>query len=503
MPLLIANNATSTLAASATNVATTITVQTGDASLFPSPAAGEYFLATLIDASLNREIVKCTSRTGAALTVVRGQEGTTARAWNAGDRISVQMTAGAFAAIENAPAIADAVVKSTPANADKFGFWDSVTSKFRALTWANIVSALWASPTFTGSVTLPGDPASALQAATKQYVDNVAAGLNPKASVKVATTANITLSGTQTIDGVSVVAGDRVLVKDQSTPAQNGLYVVAAGAWSRSTDMDAWSEVPGANVWVQQGSANADRAWVCTADAGGTLGSTSITWVQFGGTGAYAPLNSPALTGTPTAPTAGGGTNTTQVATTAFVAAAISALSSVYQAAATILAALAGLANASGYLKNDGSGGLSWGTPTSGGMTLLGTLTTTSGTTQSLTGIASGYQQFYIELDGVTGSSNSTLNVALGSGSTSYGTAGVASATANSVPMAGFIIIGNVSSTVAAAKSALASVMASGASGTVTNVSTPTGTAAVATAVRFSWSTGSFTAGTIRIYGVK
>lgn len=343
MPLLIANNATSTLAASATNVATTITVQTGDASLFPSPAAGEYFLATLIDASLNREIVKCTSRTGAALTVVRGQEGTTARAWNAGDRISAQMTAGAFGAIENAPAIADAVVKSTPANADKFGFWDSVTSKFRALTWANIVSALWASPTFTGSVTLPGDPASALQAATKQYVDNVAAGLNPKASVKVATTANITLSGTQTIDGVAVIAGDRVLVKDQSTPAQNGLYVVAAGAWSRSSDMDAWSEVPGANVWVQQGSANADRAWVCTADAGGTLGSTSITWVQFGGTGAYAPLNSPALTGTPTAPTAGGGTNTTQVATTAFVAAAISALSSVYQAAASVLTSLAGL----------------------------------------------------------------------------------------------------------------------------------------------------------------
>lgn len=151
------------------------------------------------------------------------------------------------------------------------------------------------------------------------------------------------------------------------------------------------------------------------------------------------------------------------------------------------------------------SNGTTWTStaPVTGSMTLLGTLTTTSGTTQSLTGIASGYQQFYIELDGVTGSSNSTLNVALGSGSTSYGTAGVASATANSVPMAGFIIIGNVSSTVAAAKSALASVMASGVSGTVTNVSTPTGAAAVATAVRFSWSTGSFTAGTIRIYGVK
>ena len=176
-----------------------------------------------------------------------------------------------------------------------------------------------ASPAFTGMVTLPGDPASALQAATKQYVDNVAAGLNPKANVKAATTVNITLSGAQTIDGVSIGAGDRVLVKDQSTASQNGIYVAAAGAWSRATDMDAWVEVPGANTWVQQGTANADKAWVCTADDGGTLGTTAITWVQFGGTGVFAPLNAPALTGTPTAPTAAIDTNTTQLATTAFV----------------------------------------------------------------------------------------------------------------------------------------------------------------------------------------
>lgn len=142
MPQLIANNATSTLASSATNVATSLTVQSGDAGLFPSPSAGEYFIATLVDASLNREIVKVTARSGAILTVVRAQENTLARAWNAGDRLSLQMTAGGYGALENPAAISDAVAKTTPADADKFGYWDSVTSKFRALTWANFYEAV-------------------------------------------------------------------------------------------------------------------------------------------------------------------------------------------------------------------------------------------------------------------------------------------------------------------------------------------------------------------------
>jgi hypothetical protein len=71
---------------------------------------------------------------------------------------------------------------------------------------------------------------TALQAATKQYVDNAITGLDFKQSVRAATTANITLSGTQTIDGVALIAGDRILVKDQSTANQNGIYVVAAGS---------------------------------------------------------------------------------------------------------------------------------------------------------------------------------------------------------------------------------------------------------------------------------
>ncbi|SVC15817.1 uncharacterized protein METZ01_LOCUS268671, partial [marine metagenome] len=79
--------------------------------------------------------------------------------------------------------------------------------------------------------------------AAKTYIDNTRSGLEVKDSVVVATTANITLSGTQTIDGIAVTAGQRVLVKDQTTASQNGIYVVSASAWSRSTDADTADEL--------------------------------------------------------------------------------------------------------------------------------------------------------------------------------------------------------------------------------------------------------------------
>ena len=128
-------------------------------------------------------------------------------------------------------------------------------------------------------------PTNANDLVNKTYVDNIANGLSWKESVVVATTANITLSGTQTIDGVGVVADDRVLVKNQTTVADNGIYVVAAGAWSRAADADTWDELVSAAVFVSEGTTNQDVAYVCTVDAGGTLGTTDVTWTQFTGTG--------------------------------------------------------------------------------------------------------------------------------------------------------------------------------------------------------------------------
>jgi phage-related tail fiber protein len=101
-----------------------------------------------------------------------------------------------------------------------------------------------------------------------------------KTICRVATTANITLSGTQTIDGVGVVAGNRVLVKNQSTASQNGIYNCAAGAWTRSTDADATGELtPETLVLTQEGTLFADRMWKITNDTNPNIGSDSITWV--------------------------------------------------------------------------------------------------------------------------------------------------------------------------------------------------------------------------------
>jgi hypothetical protein len=119
----------------------------------------------------------------------------------------------------------------------------------------------------------------ALMNATNTKVNrcNFIAGSNPKANVKAATTANITLSGAQTIDGVSILAGDRVLVKDQSTASQNGIYVAAAGAWTRASDFDAWGEMPLALVFSSGGTLNT-ASFMCTVDEGGTLGTTPIAF---------------------------------------------------------------------------------------------------------------------------------------------------------------------------------------------------------------------------------
>lgn len=134
------------------------------------------------------------------------------------------------------------------------------------------------------------NPIAAQDAATKSYVDAKLQGLDPKDSVRAATTpaiGDITLSGTQTIDVVSLSVGDRVLVKNQAAPEENGIYIVASSGWSRAEDANAWNELVSAFTFVEEGTVNADTGWVCTVDSGGTLETTAVTWTQFSGAGSY------------------------------------------------------------------------------------------------------------------------------------------------------------------------------------------------------------------------
>lgn len=130
------------------------------------------------------------------------------------------------------------------------------------------------------------DPVSAQDAATKAFVENLVQGLDPKQSVKAATTGNLAaLSGLLTIDDVVLVAGDRVLVKDQTTSSQNGIYIAATNGWTRSLDANTWDELVSAYVFVEAGTVNYDNGFLCTINGGGTLDSSPVTWVQFNGAG--------------------------------------------------------------------------------------------------------------------------------------------------------------------------------------------------------------------------
>jgi len=152
------------------------------------------------------------------------------------------------------------------------------------------------------SVAVTQDPTSALQLATKQYVDSVAQGLNVKAAVLWGTTANITLLGLTTQAGGewtgTLTAGDRILVKNQTLPAQNGIYAASAAGWTRTADADTWNELVSAFVFVESGATLGDTGWVCTSDPGGTLGVTAVTWSQFSGAGTYTAGTGLTLTGT-------------------------------------------------------------------------------------------------------------------------------------------------------------------------------------------------------------
>jgi len=143
----------------------------------------------------------------------------------------------------------------------------------------------------TNKITGLGTPTDATDAATKAYVDSAAQGIDWKGSVRAATTAAVTLSSDleagDIIDGVTLVAGNRILVKNQAAGSENGIYVVqATGAPTRATDADADAEVTASfAVFVEEGTANADSGWVLTNDGAVTVGTTELVFTQFTGLG--------------------------------------------------------------------------------------------------------------------------------------------------------------------------------------------------------------------------
>ncbi|QBZ91128.1 phage tail protein [Pseudomonas viciae] len=170
----------------------------------------------------------------------------------------------------------------------------------------------------TGNITLKIDPSVVL--ATREFVERRIQEelykLDNKQSVRVATTANIALTGLQTVDGISLLAGDRVLVKNQTVSKDNGIYIVGVAAWQRAPDADSNAEVTSAMILsVEQGATLADTRWQLVTDGAIVLGTTALTFQNI--TQGFAPINSPALIN-PTANTPPQFDSSTRVQTTAF-----------------------------------------------------------------------------------------------------------------------------------------------------------------------------------------
>lgn len=267
--LLFANQAQTILTAPVSDVATTITVALNTGIYFPQPTNGQAFKLTLTKSTNSSviEIVLVTAVDGDVFTVVRAQEGTFPLTWEAGDLVFNLATAGTQSA---------------------FAQIDGLNSGEYSAVFQNMEAS-------TGQVL--NTPLSPLDIANKSYVDTVVQGQKFKQPCTCATSTNIELQGLPIIDGYQTVIGDRILVKAQDDDAFNGIYLASTTTWSRSADMNVWSEVPGASTIVLYGNTYASTGWVCSSPVIGEIDVTPITFIQTSGVGTYTAGTGLTLTG--------------------------------------------------------------------------------------------------------------------------------------------------------------------------------------------------------------
>ena len=192
------------------------------------------------------------------------------------DTSALETQTGAQAKADNAKTAAEGTAASALSDHNS-----DTTNVHGIVDTAHLVTTSGA--VFTGNIQVPA-PTLSTHATNKQYVDEVAAGINFHPAVVTATIGNITLSGAQTVDGVAVVAGDRVLVKNQTNQTENGIYVVASGSWTRALDADnnpSGELSTGDFVFVLGGANNEGFGYVLSTPSPITIGTSNILYVPF------------------------------------------------------------------------------------------------------------------------------------------------------------------------------------------------------------------------------